>query len=137
MCRCGGGGGASALRHPALLAALGACALRGPALNRLPHPLLRYVYVLYDSAIQTGWSPRSQTGWSPRSLCARFTVETVRSERIGCNRTHPALSVPLACRVCFTTGLQILHPKTGLHEAALTAGLPATMNTAKAEQVRR
>ena len=30
--------------------------------------------------------------------------------------------------------VQILHPKTGLHEAALSAGLPATMDTTKARR---
>ena len=32
-------------------------------------------------------------------------------------------------------GFQLLQPKSGLHEAALTAGLPATMDTAKARFV--
>ena len=41
-----------------------------------------------------------------------------------------------AAIVCYDLfGLQILHPKTGLHEAALSAGLPATVNDRLAKSV--
>ena len=44
-------------------------------------------------------------------------------------------AVALAILVHTLCGKQLLKPKTGLHEAALTAGLVATMDTAKAEDV--
>lgn len=44
-----------------------------------------------------------------------------------------AVAVAIICHDLL--GIQILHPKTGLHEAALTAGLPATMDDTLAKSV--
>ena len=44
------------------------------------------------------------------------------------------MALSIFCHTVFC-GLQILHPKTGLHEAALTAGLRATMDTTKSERI--
>ena len=51
------------------------------------------------------------------------------------DKTETSRVLPAVVLHALLCGFQLLQPKSGLHEAALTAGLPATMDTAKARSV--